>query len=313
MRRSGGRIRINTQLVATESGGSVWAERYDRDFDDIFALQDEITAEITSALKVNLISGTGRSTDNSEAYELSLKARALFFQFTPEANRECIRLLDRAIELDPEFAEAWAGLVFPYQSGYSFAWPGYEDGVEIAQIKARRAVKMGPQLALTHCRLGWVSTIIGDHEVTLSEFQRGIELEPKIADTYIWYCDALNFAGFPEQAIPVVEAALRFDPVTPPNALHHLAHSHYLLGDLEKAKSLDLLAAELVPFFPPTRLNLAAVFFELGELVAAKAQIDTLLGYEEGFSLARFWERYPYANTDQQTRIAKALEASGLE
>ena len=95
VRRSGGRIRINTQLVATESGGSVWAERYDRDFDDIFALQDEITAEITSALKVNLISGTGRSTDNSEAYELSLKARALFFQFTPEANRECIRLLDR--------------------------------------------------------------------------------------------------------------------------------------------------------------------------------------------------------------------------
>lgn len=312
VRRAGARIRINAQLVATETGGSVWAERYDRDFDDIFSVQDEITAEITGALEASLNTRTGRSTDNSEAYELSLKARALFFQFTPEANRECIRLLDRAIELDPDFAEAWAGLVFPYQSGYSFAWPGYEDGVEIAQVKARRAVKMGPQLALTHCRLGWVSTIIGDHEFALEEFQCGVELEPNNADTYVWYCDALNFAGYPERAIPMGEAALRFDPVAPPNVLHHLAHAHYLLGDLEKAKTLDLRAAELVPFFPPTRLNLAATFVELGDTEAAKSQIETLLGYEESFSLARFWERYPYAQKDQQDRIAKALSAAGL-
>ncbi|NNE80645.1 MAG: tetratricopeptide repeat protein [Silicimonas sp.] len=312
VRRAGGRIRINAQLVATETGGSVWAERYDREFDDIFSVQDEITKKITTAMKASLISEMGRSTDNSEAYELSLKARALFFQFTPEANRECIRLLDRAIELDPDFAEAWAGLVFPYQSGYSFAWPGYEDGVEIAQIKARRAVKMGPQLALTHCRLGWVSTIIGDHKLALEEFERATELEPNNADPYVWYCDALNFAGFPERAIPMGEAALRFDPVAPPNVLHHLAHAHFLLGNLEEAKALELRAAELVPFFPPTRLNLAATFFELGDIEAAKSQIATLLGYEEGFSLARFWDRYPYANEKQQERIATALNAAGL-
>ena len=312
VRRAGGRIRINAELVSTENGGLVWAERYDRDFDDIFAVQDEITAEITSALKVNLSSEIGRSTDNSEAYELSLKARALFFQFTPAANRECIRLLDRAIELDPDFAEAWAGLVFPYQSGFSFAWPGYEDGVEIAQVKARRAVKMAPQLALTHCRLGWVSTIIGDHALALEEFERAIELEPNNADTYVWFCDALNFAGFPERAIPMGEAALRFDPVAPPNVLHHLAHANFLLGKLEEAKALDMRAAELVPYFPPTRLNLAATLYELGDIEAAKAQIETLLGYEEGFSLARFWDRYPYAKKDQQERVAKALEASGL-
>lgn len=312
VRRAGSRIRINAHLVATETGGTVWAERYDREFDDIFAVQDEITAKITSAMKVNLISDSGRTTANSEAYELSLRARALFFQFTPEANRECIRLLDRALELDPEFAEAWAGLVFPYQSGYSFAWPGYEDGIEIAQVKARHAVKMGPQLALTHCRLGWVSTIIGNHEEALREFEQAIELEPNNADSYVWYCDALNFAGFPERAVSMGEAALRYDPVAPPNVLHHLAHAHFLLGNLEEAKALELQAAEMVPFFPPTRLNLAAIFFELGDLEAAKSQIATLLGYEEGFSMERFLDRYPYASEDQQKRIATGLSAAGL-
>lgn len=312
VRRSGNRIRINTQLVATETGGSVWAERYDRDFDDIFAIQDEITAMITTALKASLSSEPGRSTDNSEAYELSLRARSLFFQFTPEANRECIRLLDRAIELDPGFAEAWAGLVFPYQSGYTFAWPGFEDGVEIAHVKARRSVKLGPQLALTHCRLGWVSTIIRDHGLALEEFEKAIALEPNNADTYVWYCDALNFAGYPERAIPMGEAALRFDPVAPPNVLHHLAHANYLLGDLEKSLALEKKVVELVPFFPPTRLNLAATLVELGEVEAAKSQIVTLLGYDQGFSIEAFWDRYPYADKKQQERIASALSTAHL-
>jgi TolB-like protein len=128
VRKAGNRIRINAQLIAAESGGHVWAERYDSDIQDIFELQDEIAAKIISALHINLTANPSpnRSTHSVEAYELSLKGRAKFFMFSPEKNRECIQLLDQALGIDSGFSNAWAELVFPYQSGWSFAWAGYD-------------------------------------------------------------------------------------------------------------------------------------------------------------------------------------------
>jgi len=144
VRKVGDRIRINAQLIETKTGGHVWAERYDSDMQDIFALQDEITGKIAAALHVSLLKSPSleRSTHSVKAYELNLKGRAKFFMFSPETNRECINLFEQALVIDPEYSDAWAGQVFPYQSGWSFAWPGYDDGLNIAAEKAKRSVEL---------------------------------------------------------------------------------------------------------------------------------------------------------------------------
>ena len=314
VRKSGNRIRINAQLVSTQTGGHVWAERYDSDVKDIFELQDEITAKIIGALPVNLRAtpSANRTTHSVEAYELSLKGRAKFFMFSPETNRECIDLLDRSIAIDPNFSNAWADQVFPYQSGWSFAWPGYDDGLEIAAEKAAKAVELDPNSSLAHSRFGWVHTFLRQPEVAIASFERALEIDPNNADTYVWFSEALNYAGFPERAVAAGESAMRFDPVTPPNVIHHIAHAHFLLGNLDLAEEFDGRAIRMAPSFPPARIVMAATLAEAGRIDEAREQIADLLNIDANYNFARYDERYPYFSKDHRKRMANALTLAGL-
>ncbi|MEM9496421.1 MAG: winged helix-turn-helix domain-containing protein [Pseudomonadota bacterium] len=313
VRKAGTRIRINAQLIDTNTGGHVWAERYDSDVEDIFALQDEITAKIAVALQVNLVKAQfARPTRSVEAYELCLKGRAKFFMFSPETNRECINLLEQALAIDPSYSDAWAGQVFPFQSGWSFAWPGYDDGLEIAAQKARRAVELAPNSSLAQSRFGWVQTFLRNPEASIESFERAIEIDPNNADTYIWFSEALNYAGQPERAIEVGKMALRFDPVAPPNAIHHIAHGYYLTGDLEKAEEYERRAIRMAPSFPPARLVMSAILMAAGRPGEAKEQMADLLAIDSEYSFQRYDERYPYNDPEHRDRMAAAVKAAGL-
>lgn len=314
VRKAGNRIRINAQLIDAKTGGHVWADRYDSDLQDIFALQDEITAKIATAMQVNLTNSLSenRSTNSVEAYELSLKGRAKFFMFSPETNRECISLFEKAIAIDPEFSDAWAGLVFPYQSGWSFAWPGYDDGLEIAAEKARRAVELAPNSSLAHCRIGWVQTFLRQPEASIESFERAVAIDPNNSDTHIWFSEALNYAGQPERAITVGETALRFDPVAPPNALHHIAHGYFLAGDLENAEEYERRTIRMAPSFPPARLVMTAIMVATGRLGEAKEQMADLLSIDSNYSFQRYDERYPYNDPEHRDRMAAAVKVAGL-
>lgn len=314
VRKAGNRIRINAQLVDTKTGGHVWAERYDGDVQDIFDVQDEITAKIISALHISLTGATrgDRSTHSVEAYELSLQGRAKFFMFSPETNAECIQLLDQAIAIDPNFANAWAEQVFPYQSGWSFAWKDYDDGLKIAEEKAKRAVELGPDSSLAHSRLGWVQTFLREPEHSIQSFERALELDANNADTHTWFCEALNYAGQPERALEVGEKSLRFDPVAPPNCLHHIAHAHFLMGELEKAADYDQRAIRMAPSFPPARIVMAAILVESGRTEEAKEQIADLISIDPGYNFKRYDDRYPYYSNEHRARMRTALQRAGL-
>ncbi len=313
VRRAGGRIRINSQLVATETGGSVWAERYDRDLSDIFAVQDEITLEITKALQSNLEQNSGVNRGGSvEAYELCLRARALLFKFQPEALNECVALLDRAVEINPNYSRAWAEQVFPHQSGHTFGFPGFDDGLRIAVEKGWRAVELEETSGFAQARLAWALIMSGQHDLSLEHFDRAVELEPNNAEVYAWYCEALNFADEPERAIDAAETCLHFDPAAPPNVLHHLAHSKFLLGDLDGALELEGRVARVMPSFPPGRIISASSLVETKRLEEASEHIQAILDYNPDFKLRHFRERYPYRDKTQLDRISKALIAAGL-
>lgn len=315
VRKAGNRIRINAQLIDAVSGGHIWAERYDSDVQDIFALQDEITGKIISALHLNLATSprSARSTHSVEAYELSLKGRAKFFMFSPETNRESIQLLEQAVAIDPNFSNAWAEQVFPYQSGWSFAWAGYDDGLEIAAQKAARAVELDPDSSLAQSRLGWVQTFLRQPEHSIKSFERAVEIDPNNADTYVWFSEALNYAGQPERAVHAGMAALRFDPVAPPNVLHHIGHGYFLQGDLENAVEYVGRAIRMAPSFPPARIVMAAILVEAGRTKAAREQIGDLLSIDLDYSFKRYDERYPYYSDQHRARMTAALKSAGLK
>jgi len=314
VRRAGKRVRINAQLVDSRTGGHVWAERYDGELEDIFDLQDEIAGKIIAALPVSLTAtpAPARGTSNVAAYELMLKGRAKFYQFTPETNAECLALLDRAVALDPTYSNAWAEQVFPYQSGFSFGWKGYDDGLQIALEKAERAVALDPDSSLAHCRMGWLRTIMKEPDAAIASFERSVALDPNNADTHIWFSDALNFAGQPARGIEAGKIALHFDPVAPPNVFHHIAHSHYLLGKLDAAREFENRAVRIAPLFPPARIVLAATLVELGLVDEARDHVADLQRLDPRFTASVFLNRYPYRDGGQSQRIANALVTAGL-
>jgi len=314
VRKVGSRVRINAQLIDTSSGGHVWAERYDSDVQDIFELQDEIAAKIISALHISLKQSpnSNRSTLSVEAYELSLKGRAKFFMFSPETNRECINLFDQALEIDPAFSGAWAGQVFPYQSGWSFAWAGYDNGLEIAAEKARRAIELAPESSVAHSRFGWVHTFLRKPELAIRSFERAVEIDPNNADTYVWFSEALNYGGQPERGIEAGKTALRFDPVAPPNVLHHIGHGYFLAGNLEKAEEFVRRAIRMAPSFPPARIVMAAILVEAGRLNEAKEQVADLLTIDSGYNFKHYDERYPYYSNEHRERMTSAIKSAGI-
>lgn len=315
VRKAGDRVRINAQLIDASSGGHVWAERYDSDVQDIFALQDEIADKIIAALQVNLKQGLdkNRSTHSVEAYELSLKGRAKFFMFSPETNRECISLFEQALAIDPTFADAWAGLVFPYQSGWSFAWPGYDDGLKNAAEKAQQAINLAPRSSLANSRYGWVQTFLRNPEASIKSFETALEIDPNNADTYCWFSEALNYAGQPERAIQAGLTGLQFDPVAPPNALYHIAHGYFLSGDLDAAEEYNKRAIRMAPSFPPARIVMSAILVEAGRLDEAKEQIADLLAIDSDYSFQRYDERYPYSNNEHRRRMTDAIKLAGIK
>ena len=195
---------------------------------------------------------------------------------------------------------------------WSFAWPGYDDGLEIAAEKAQRAVELAPNSSLAHSRIGWVQTFLRQPEASIESFERAIAIDPNNADTHIWYSEALNYAGQPERAILAGETALRYDPVAPPNALHHIAHGYFLAGDLENAEEYERRAIRMAPSFPPARLVMTAIMVAAGRLGEAKEQMADLLAIDSNYNFQRYDERYPYNNPEHRKKMAAAVKAAGL-
>ena len=315
VRKAGERIRINAQLLDTATGGHIWADRFDGTIADIFDVQDEITDKIISALKVSLAAapGIGRQTNSIEAYELSLRGRAKFFMFSPETNRECINLLDQAVAADPDFATAWADQVFPYQSGWSFTWEGYDNGLDVAAGKAEKAFALDPTSSFVNSRLAWVRTFQGRHDEAMTTFERARTLDPNNVEALTWYCEALNYAGDPEQALEIGAASLKHDPLPPPNCLHHIGHAHFLLGNLEKALDYGSRALRMAPSFPAANIVMAAINWEAGNAAEARELVTNMTLSNPRLTFARFYDRYPYARPEHKDRVANAIREAGLQ
>jgi len=215
IRKAGNRLRIMVQLVETQNGYHLWSERFDREIEDIFAIQDEIARSVLDALGLSLTRRQERrfvkpSTTNVQAYEFYLRGRKLFQTWTRQNMEFARQMFARAVAIDSEFALAWAGLAKTYVD--LFRWGRNSRDLQEAQRTSAHALKLDPNLAEAHVAIGQALAIQRRFEDAAAEFEKAIELDPTSFDAYYFYARSSFEAGDLEKAVQLFEKAHRSRP-----------------------------------------------------------------------------------------------------
>jgi adenylate cyclase len=214
IRKAGNRLRITVQLIDARNGYHLWSERFDREIEDIFAIQDEIARSVIDALGLSLAQREERdlvkqSTTNVEAYEFYLRGRKLFQKWTRQNIELARQMFQRATELDPNFAGAWAGLAAAHVHLFGC---DSEPHLEKARGASARALKLDPQLAEAHVAAGQGFSMEQRYADAAAEFERAIELEPTLFDAPYYYARACFKSGDLEKSLCLFEQAQRIRP-----------------------------------------------------------------------------------------------------
>jgi adenylate cyclase len=320
IRRAGNRVRITAQLIDATSGGHLWADRYDRDLTDIFEVQDDVTQRIVGALKVTLsptekaqLSDTG--TSNIEAYDCSLRGRELLLG-NPK-NRGTFEQAKasflKAIELDPNYAQAHAGLGFAYMFDYQNRWSDDPDGsLPLAKQYAERAIEKNPKDPLARAVAAVAATFNGDLDRARSEIGIALSLNPNLAMAYNIAGSIRMYAGQPLEAIPMIERAMRLDPAANTQYLHFLGMANLLAGKYETAVALFKQRIVLVPGTDFSRSALASALGHLGEVDEARRVWRELKEINPKYSFSEHLSRLPFKREEDARRLADGLKKAGL-
>ena len=317
IQKSANRVRINAQLIDATTNHHLWADRYDFELDDIFRVQDEITNTIVTSLQVILTPDEKsraaiRHTKVVEAYDLFLRGRT-YLRGTRKTHLKARKLFDQAIELDPDFAAAYAEKSFTYFS--SFIMPMTRDPkvVKGALEAAERAVALDDALPLAHARLAWAYFATRQHAKAIAAARRAVALGPNDAEAHVQLGNVLNWSGKPEEGKLYVERAMRLNPHYPYYYLFYLGQSHYLLEHHEEAIELLKRVVSRAPYFLPVRRHLAVLYTEIGLLEEAKAETATVLRVFPGASIEDERARCFYRWTpDLMNRFFDGLRKSGM-
>ena len=310
-------VRLNVQLIDAATNHNLWADRYDRELGDIFAVQDELTAAIVAALRVTLTeverSRTARQdTDNLEAYDLFLRGRS-YLRGSKQTHLKARKLFDQAIALDPDFAAAYAEKSLTYFSGFIMPMTRDPKVVEGSLAAAERAVALDPNLPLAQARLGWALFANRRHDEAIAAGRRAVALGPSDADSHAQLGNILNWSGKPEEAITHLERAMRLNPHHPFYYQFYLGHSYYLSENREQAIELMERVVTRAPYFLPVRRHLAVLYEEVGQSEEAKAQTKEVLRIFPGASIEDARARCMYRwEPALQDRFFEGLRRSGM-
>ena len=321
VRKSGNRIRIMVRLVDAENGLQLWGDRYDKEMNDIFAIQDEITRKVVVELRVKLLQGEQariweeRSPPkNLEAYEKTLQGREYVSRNTKDANREARKLFSDAIELDSENARAYAGLAWVCVSDMWWGWSKHPDadGWDAHQ-NAQKAISLNASLDEPHFVMGSLYLVQRQYENAVKEGEKAVALNPSGADASAFLGIILNYAGNNEEALHHVERAIRLNPMPPFWYLEFLASCHLSARRYEEALSALKRAVKIDSESPLVYLTLAVTYSFLDRQIEAEAAAKQFMRLNPAFSLEQFAKRLPYKNPDDVKRIVAALNKLGVE
>jgi adenylate cyclase len=273
IRRAGNRVRVGVELTEATSGRLVWSETYDAEVNDIFALQDDISKRVVGAAAVRLTRAEQervltKPTSNLSAYEYVLRGRELFSQETRDDNDEARDLFQRAIDLDPNYADAYAAMGGSYYAAVISGWSEFrEEELESAEALALKALTLDPATTRAYRVLAQVQLYRKRYDLALTQIDRALEINPSDTENYSYRGAYLAFAGKPAEGLPWLEGALRFDQANG-FAAARLCMAYYLLRRYTEAVDAGVRALSRSPGRNTQMLThplLAAAYAEMNQ------------------------------------------------
>ena len=309
IRRSGERVRITAQLIDASTGNHIWADRYDGDLNDVFALQDKITNSVVAAIEPRLLEAESvrshsRTPDDMRAWDLLMQATSFFWRLNKTDGEAAISILRRAVKLHPEYAPAHSMLAFAM---LLLGYLGYiEPQVKDATALAARAAELDRNDPWAYVALGFVSFIERRTEESFAHFQRALDLNPNFAAAHGYLGWTLSFDGQSDKSIAHSQTAIRMSPHDPQQVIFYggMAAAHYLAGRYDEAINSALSVLRYRPTFNGARRLLISALAQAGRLDEARVELDRLKSFQPDISIAWIEKNVPYTPAS----MAKYLE-----
>ena len=317
VQKGGGKVRINAQLIDASTGSHLWAERYDRDLKDLFALQDEIVQRIvaTLAVKIETVERARsmlKDTENLEAYDYVLRGQEYRRERTRASSIKAEEMFTKAIELDPSYATAYVGLGLRHLNLVDYGWTEFPaQALQKAYDLAQKALSLDESHAGAHALLGNIYIYRGQHEHALRELRRAIQLNPNDALSLRYLGMIMLWSGRPDDAIEAYETTLRYDPRPSPGTHMNLGLGYYLKGRYDAAISRIERGVAQYPDFVGNYIALAAAYAQAGRSEDAALAAEKILRLDPFFELESYGS--VFRNQVDRAAIKKGLKKAGLK
>ena len=318
IRRQGETIRINSQLVDARTGFQKWAERYDRDLAEVFAVQDEVTDSIVAALAIGLDSRERtnlayRPTDNLEAYKYFREGQGLAGSSTRENNLLAQAAYRKAIQADPAYGRAYSALAYTLAFNFRRGWNDAPmQTIDRALELARKAVQLDSSTPQTYWSLGYVHMMRKEFELAEKAVARALEIAPNFADGYGLLALIKNSLGEAQTAVELVEKGMQLNPFYTWDYPYNLGRAYYTLGQTEQAITALEAAKTRNPNVVPVRLHLAASYVRAGRLGDAEWEVEEIRTISPDETLGHVARTHPTSDKQALEVLLDELRAAGL-
>ena len=324
VQRADQNMRVTAQLIDATTGRQIWADRYDRQVDNIFAIRDDITRSIAGTL--GSIAGVvafaeaervaAKNPNSFTAYDYLMRGWDAYNKFTREDNAAARDFFEQAIKIDPNYARAYAGLSWTYELDYDFEWTDDDKkALQLALENASTAVRLDPNDIQAQWGLGWAYLYNRQFDNAMAHYLRARKLNPNDAEVMAEMGNLLIYLGQPKQAIDQVKEAIRLNPNHYDWYVYYVGWAYEEAGMPEEAikifeKAIDLENPneEQVWYLP----TIAAAYAEVGRTDDARKVVKTILSRDPDFSIAKKVSRYPYKTKELADRYVTALRQAGL-
>ncbi|MCG2775995.1 MAG: adenylate/guanylate cyclase domain-containing protein [Desulfobacterales bacterium] len=319
VRKAGDKIRVTAQLVDALNGHHLWAERYDRNLKDIFAVQDEITKKIITAMQVKLTEGeevrvAAKGTNNLEAYLKYLQANELINRLNSDSNALGKQFAEEAIALDPEYASAYFILSGAHVMD---VWLGTskspKQSIGKAMKLSQKAIVLDDTFAEAHGFLGFLYSMTMQHDKALAQGEKAVALNPNSAECHYRLGKILTFAGRWEESIPEYERAIRLNPIPPNKYIFSLGLAYGWTGQYEEAITWCEKAIRQKPNSLIAQMFMTVVYSLSGRNEEARIQAAEVLRIQPKFSLEKQKKKSTYKKKADREQFIGALRKAGLK
>lgn len=312
------RVRITAQLIDAGTQGHIWAERYDRDLEDIFSLQDEVREKIVTALAIQLTSDDKkriktRKTKNLQAYDYYLRGVELQSMKMKGGLPGARQMFQKAIDLDPTYARAYSALGHTWLMEWIFGFNLKTETLDKARELGLKAVSIDEKESSGYSLIAGVHLWRKQHDKAIEQTKKAIELEPSNARWIADLGEEMTWAGNPHEAIPYLKKAMRLDPKYPSWFLWNLGHAYFLTEQYDLAIEAFQKALVRDENFWPSHLFLVLCYDATGQSDKAEKEILFTLKANKNLSFENWEDRLPYKDSEMAGKLIEKIGSLGIK